>query len=189
MTIANYVSLGRILFIPFFVFSLHAAQVNDESFFKTTAIALFILLAFSDWLDGFLARQFDCKSRLGEFLDPAADKLLSLGVLSYLCLFNPSENFGLPFWFGLFYVSRDLILLALYLLLKTVVADVKIVPTNLGKATTFVFFTMILCYLLFGKNQFVDFLLSVNTVLLATSLIFYTRDGYLQWRPKKRPTR
>lgn len=185
MTIANYITISRIILIPFFVFSLHDWQTKAPDSFGYLAIILFGLIALSDWLDGFLARQLDCKSRLGEFLDPTADKLLILGTLGFLSFFESSGALKLPVWFGLFYISRDLLLLILYLLLKTVVTDVKIVPTVLGKATTLVFFILIMSLLFMGMNMFVNFLVILNTSLLTISLIFYTRDGYLQWKPKR----
>jgi len=56
-------------------------QIYLAYFFKWPAIILFVLLALSDWLDGYLARRYDWGSDLGKFLDPLADKILVTGLL------------------------------------------------------------------------------------------------------------
>ena len=77
MTIANYVTLARIAGIPLMILLL-VNRLNG------LATMFFILLSFSDWLDGYIARKFKQVSELGKFLDPLADKILVISVLIML---------------------------------------------------------------------------------------------------------
>ncbi len=72
MNLPNLLTLARILLVPFFAL----LYVSDwESRYVLTA-ALFGLAAFTDWLDGYLARRLNQTTRFGAFLDPVADKII-----------------------------------------------------------------------------------------------------------------
>jgi len=82
MSIANLITLSRILLTPLFVcFYLEGEQA--------AAMLLLGAAALSDMLDGFVARHFDMVTPLGKVLDPVADKLLQLAML--LCLIKRSH--------------------------------------------------------------------------------------------------
>lgn len=74
MTLANRVTLARIALIPFCLAFLLTG------FYGLAAVA-FVILAFSDAIDGFIARRYNQVSELGKQLDPLADKILVLTVL------------------------------------------------------------------------------------------------------------
>src|SRR5690606_37086076 len=59
------------------------------------ALVLFIVAATSDYLDGRLARDFGVRSRLGQVLDPLADKILVLGTFAVLAIMMPAV---VPWW-------------------------------------------------------------------------------------------
>ena len=82
-TIANAVTLARLVLIPCFGFLWWRGQHG-------AALAVFAGAALSDWLDGFLARVLDQRTRLGQILDPAADKLLLL--VSFLTAAAPNRG-------------------------------------------------------------------------------------------------
>lgn len=79
LTVPNFLSLGRLLCIPVFLWLL---------FGRDNRVGAALLLAFlgaTDWVDGFIARRFNQVSTLGKILDPAADRLLlGVGVVAIL---------------------------------------------------------------------------------------------------------
>ena len=86
MNIANKLTLLRIVLIPFFMLVFYSDFFMSGYFaigyFTMTyanALALFIfsLAAFTDWLDGYLARKLNLISDFGKFMDPIADKMLT----------------------------------------------------------------------------------------------------------------
>ena len=74
MTLANYVTLSRVAFIPL---------VTAALFFGLNGLAavLFVILSLSDYIDGYIARRFNQVSDLGKILDPLADKILVMTAL------------------------------------------------------------------------------------------------------------
>lgn len=74
MTIANYVTLLRIALIPLLIVLLFLG-------YNGLAVIFFLLLSFSDAVDGYIARRFKQISEIGKFLDPLADKILVMTVL------------------------------------------------------------------------------------------------------------
>ena len=69
--IPNILTIGRILIVPFFVLAFYLPGFYGD----LTALILFIVASFTDFLDGMLARLLGQETKLGEFLDPIADKI------------------------------------------------------------------------------------------------------------------
>lgn len=78
MNIPNKLSMLRIILIPFMLFFYLADFVP---YGKIIAIAIFIVAAFTDMLDGHIARKYNLVTNLGKLLDPIADKLLVMSAL------------------------------------------------------------------------------------------------------------
>ncbi|ROR35072.1 CDP-alcohol phosphatidyltransferase family protein [Inmirania thermothiophila] len=97
------------------------------------ALVWFVLAAVTDGLDGYLARRFGWRSRLGGFLDPAADKLLL--VASYLLL---ARQGLLPAWLAALVVGRDLFIVGGSLLFRLMVGRFEAAPSLLSKLNTVV---------------------------------------------------
>ena len=72
MNLPNAITVARVLMVPFFLVFAFGGSIAD----RVTAFVLFLLASLSDILDGYLARKNNQISRLGQFLDPTADKLL-----------------------------------------------------------------------------------------------------------------
>ena len=78
MNLPNKITLIRIILIPIMVFLYLATFIP---YGKIIALAVFILAACTDFLDGMIARKYGLVTNIGKFLDPIADKLLTAGAL------------------------------------------------------------------------------------------------------------
>ena len=95
------------------------------------AVALLMVAGFTDWLDGYLARKWNQITRVGQLLDPVADRLYILATLIGLLLRGI-----VPAWLVVLLISRDLILAVVLAVLKR--RGVTGLPVHfLGKAATF----------------------------------------------------
>lgn len=77
MTLPNWVTLSRLLALPILLYWLE----NPTPQTRTLSVAVFLVAAMTDWVDGYLARKLNQISDLGKFLDPLVDKLLVLAPL------------------------------------------------------------------------------------------------------------
>lgn len=77
MTIANMITVGRILLVPIFLVILLTEMENKE----VIAFIIFLIAAITDAVDGYFARKYNEVTDLGKFLDPLADKLLVTAAL------------------------------------------------------------------------------------------------------------
>lgn len=134
MNLPNYITLFRILLVPFFFTALASYEPGMEHQ-RWTALAIFLTACLTDALDGFLARVTHQQSSLGRFLDPFADKLLILsGFLALLGV--ETLPYRPPLWVTVTIVFRDLVLIFGIVILFLVSGDVHIQPNLLGKLTT-----------------------------------------------------
>ncbi len=98
LTVPNLLSALRLLLVPVFLWLILIDQ-------NLLAFAVLAFSSFTDWLDGYLARKLNQMSRLGQLLDPAADRLFILASLLGLAITNQ-----VPWWLVIVIVSRDLLL-------------------------------------------------------------------------------
>ncbi len=175
MNLANKISIARILLIPFFVAAIiYYTPGND--FLRFAALAIFILAVLSDALDGYIARSRGQKTILGSYLDPLADKLLL--ITAFICL-SIASNFpkghSLPAWFVLIIISRDAIIVLGSAVIYVTKGKLEIIPSNLGKITTFFqMLTVIVTLLHFNFAYIIWYLAAFFTVL---SGVGYLRRG------------
>lgn len=85
--IPNILTYGRILAIPVLILVFYL----PVEWSATAATIIFMVAAFTDWLDGYLARRWDQTSAFGAFLDPVADKLIVAAALIILVEHNPTS--------------------------------------------------------------------------------------------------
>lgn len=113
----------RFALIPLLVLLLSLEQTTSMAFW---AWFVFAFAAFTDWLDGYLARKFECESVFGKLMDPLADKLL---VTASLLMLIPLDR--IPAWVCLLVIGREIFITGIRGLAasmnKVVAAD------NLGK--------------------------------------------------------
>ena len=135
----NVLTVIRAILVPVFMV-LVIFPLFPETPTRLVGAALFGLISFTDMLDGNLARKYNIVSDFGKFLDPLADKLLVLGAMLSLVIFNGMmENdyiFAIVCTFAIFVVLvRELAVTSLRMLAKN--ADGKVIAANMaGKIKT-----------------------------------------------------
>lgn len=138
-TIPNAISCLRLLTIPVFVY-LALVQEADGA-----AALVLVLGGITDFLDGYLARRWSQISRVGQLLDPIADRLSTLAVLIVFLVRDV-----VPWWFVLLLISRDAFLSIQVARLKR--HGVTGLAVNfIGKAATF-YLLMSFPFLLWGSE-------------------------------------
>jgi cardiolipin synthase len=124
MTIPNLITSLRIILTPIFIIYLINSRFMD-------ALVVFVLAGLSDGVDGFIARLFDQKSRLGTYLDPLADKILLIAAFVTLSVIGL-----IPSWLTVIVLSRDILILLGVLILFLIKAEFAVRPSILSKLTT-----------------------------------------------------
>ena len=135
MNLPNAITIIRILLIPLFLYKI----IQGEMVFATV---VYLTAAVSDGLDGFIARVWNMKTKLGTFLDPMADKLLVTASFLTLAVLQV-----IPLWITLAVISRDFIIVGGSLLVYLMKGELTIRPQPIGKVTTFFQFSYILLVL------------------------------------------
>jgi cardiolipin synthase len=124
-TLPNMVSALRLLGVPLFLWLVLGPEAD------VLALLLLMFAGFTDWLDGYLARRLNQASKLGEILDPVADRLYILAVVVGLAVRDI-----IPWWVALILPARDAFLWCLVPFLRT--RGYSALPVHfLGKAATF----------------------------------------------------
>lgn len=128
VTLANGITIFRILLIPVFMVFLLELQILPHS--DAFAAGIFVAAALTDTLDGYVARSRNAVTTLGQFLDPMADKLLISAALVSLVDLN-----RITAWIAMVIISRELAVSGL----RMVAAAEKVVipASKLGKIKTF----------------------------------------------------
>ncbi|GGF34881.1 CDP-diacylglycerol--glycerol-3-phosphate 3-phosphatidyltransferase [Marmoricola endophyticus] len=123
-TFPNALSALRLLGVPVFLWLVLGPEAD------VLALLVLVVSGVTDWLDGYLARKLDQTSKLGEILDPVADRLYILAVVIGL-----GWRDIIPWWMVLILPARDAFLWCLVPLLRT--RGYSALPVHfLGKAAT-----------------------------------------------------
>ncbi|MFM6398667.1 MAG: CDP-alcohol phosphatidyltransferase family protein, partial [Planktothrix sp.] len=77
MNLPTWITFSRLLGVPFLLYFLHDPTVT----YRWISLGIFLVVASTDWLDGYLARKLNQVTDLGKFLDPLVDKLLIFAPL------------------------------------------------------------------------------------------------------------
>lgn len=137
MSLPNILTTLRLLLLPLFLTLLVYRHPGG-------ALAVLVLAALTDALDGVVARWLDQRTAIGSFLDPLADKLLSVSGFVTLALVGP-----IPAWFVIIVISRDMLISIGALVLYLHDGGLEISPSRTGKAAMFAqFLTLVLTLLL-----------------------------------------
>src|SRR6187401_242739 len=139
MTTPNKITIARIGLIPVYVmmalyYGRSVAAHAPQEWLRWTAISVFILAAASDGIDGYIARRYNQRSKLGVILDPIANKGLLLAGIITLSVSN--WNYEFPLWFPVLVIARDAIVVAGTVTLHLLNGEVKVRPSWTGKTAT-----------------------------------------------------
>jgi len=130
LKIPNILTIGRIILVPFFIgtFYLPGAMGDWMPFF------IFVLASFTDFLDGLLARLYKEESKLGELLDPIADKIIVASALVLLVMKGTITSYEVVA--AIIILIREILISGLREFLAKV--QVKMPVSSLAKFKTFI---------------------------------------------------
>lgn len=97
MTTASKITLIRVLFIPIYMVLMYLSG-GESGTYMYAALGVFILASITDYIDGVIARKCNQVTDFGKFLDPLADKLLTISAMVMFCQWDGK----CPAWDGIF---------------------------------------------------------------------------------------
>jgi cardiolipin synthase len=176
--IPNMICVGRIILVAPIVWSLREQRY-------ALALGLILVAGLSDALDGYLARRFDWRTRLGGLLDPAADKLLMFAAYVTLAWIGL-----VPSWFSAIVVGRDIIIIGGTIVYQLTVAPIHGEPTGTSKLNTvlqMVFILLAITHAWLGQPPWITIRVLGATILvtIAISTIQYVTTGLNRRRESK----
>ena len=177
--IPNILTIGRIIIVPFFVLAFYLPGFYGD----LTALILFIVASFTDFLDGMLARMMGEESKLGELLDPVADKIIVATALILLVMSGTIKHYEVIA--AIIILTREILISGLREFLAR--GQIKLPVTNLAKLKTFLQMIAI-ALLLTGEtgNKIINFqdynaqTIGIILLWLSAFLTLYTGYEYLR---------
>jgi cardiolipin synthase len=137
LNLPNLITLARLMSVPLMIWLILSDRFG-------VAFWVFVAAGISDGLDGYIAKRFDCRTRLGALLDPAADKALLSSV--YVAL---GSGGILPDWLVILVVFRDATIIGGFVLMQTIAAPRNFDPLYISKVNTLVQIALV-AYVLAG---------------------------------------
>jgi cardiolipin synthase len=161
-TVPNQLTFLRLGFLPFFIISIHYRRYD-------IALAVLIVAALTDGLDGLLARSLNQKTALGAYLDPIADKLLLSSSFVVLAL-----NRKISWWLATLVLSRDILLLTSAAVILVVSGYRRFPPSIYGKLTTAVQILLVFVVVLLAATDWpwLRFVIMILEYLVAGFTVF-----------------
>jgi cardiolipin synthase len=177
-TVPNALSLLRLAGVPLYLFLISEAAYG-------WAVVTLVVAGATDYLDGKIARRFNQTSRIGELLDPAADRLYVLAIL-----FSLWDLKIIPFFILFLIIARDVVIGMLLIWMRRYgLPPFKV--TYLGKAATFnlLYAFPILLLTIYENGTLSDWIYAFGwafsvwgVVLYIYTGVSYFRDGVLKIR-------
>ena len=177
--IPNILTIGRIIIVPIFIFTFFLPGFFGD----LIPFFLFVLASFTDYLDGLLARLFKEESKLGELLDPIADKILVSTALLLLIMNGTIKNFEVIA--AIIIITREIIISGLREFLAK--GSISMPVTSLSKLKAFIQMFAIAVLLTgdFG-NKIVNFqdynaqTIGIILLWLSAALTLFTAYDYMR---------
>lgn len=123
-SLPNLITLGRLILVPVVI-----SAIADERW--TLTFLAFVLAGISDGVDGFLAKRFDLRTKLGAYLDPVADKVLLVSIYVALALVDV-----VPRTLAILVVSRDIMIVGGIIISWLLDNPLEIRPLLISKLNT-----------------------------------------------------
>ena len=177
--IPNYLTIGRIIIVPIFVLTFYLPGFYGD----IIPFSLFVIASFTDFLDGLLARMYKEESKLGELLDPIADKIIVATALILLVMDGTIKNFEVIA--AIIILTREILISGLREFLAK--GKVNMPVSGLSKLKTFLQMFAI-SILLLGQtgNKLINFqdynaqTIGIIILWLSAFLTLYTGYDYLR---------
>ncbi len=168
MTVANLITILRIVLVPVFLVVLLTEMQNKE----IVAFSIFIIASFSDLLDGYIARKYNQITDLGKFLDPLADKLLISGALIALVSLGTVET-----WVASIIIIREIFITSFryYSLTKDAVFSASFIAKKKTFFQIFSISTLIICGVF--PNPYDSYFYNFGTYMLYFALFLTAYSG------------
>ncbi|MDR2799352.1 MAG: CDP-diacylglycerol--glycerol-3-phosphate 3-phosphatidyltransferase [Bifidobacteriaceae bacterium] len=181
--IPNIITFSRIILIPVFLYFIinGYSKTPFDFLYVSIGIAIFVILALTDKVDGVIARRYNLVSKTGKFVDPVADKCLMICGLGVLVAYNK-----LHISIAIILIVREFFITA-FRLVWIGKKNIVIPADNLGKAKTVLFF--VICSFAFLPNfdQEVNNILFLLVVLVSVvSCIRYVIEAIKKDKNAKR---
>ena len=179
LQIPNILTIGRIIIVPIFVLTFFIPGFFGD----LIPFFLFVIASFTDYLDGLLARLFKEESKLGELLDPIADKILVAAALILLVMNGVIKNYEVIA--AIIILTREILISGLREFLAK--GKIKLPVSNLAKLKT-VLQMVSIALLLSGDtgNRIINFqnynaqIIGIILLWLSAFLTLYTGYEYLR---------
>lgn len=84
MTTASKITLVRVAMIPAYMLTMYMSH-GEAGLWMYVSLAIFIVASLTDFIDGYIARHYNQTTDFGKFLDPLADKLLTIAAMTMFC--------------------------------------------------------------------------------------------------------
>jgi cardiolipin synthase len=169
LNIPNALTLLRFFLIPFFISTSIQGQY-------TAAFVIFVTAAVTDILDGFIARRFNMRSRIGALLDPAADKLIMVAGYLFYTLSDRLPLVRIPVWLTFVVFIRDFLIAMFAYLLYTRVQVTRFPPSWAGKVSTVL--QAVTLATAIAVNEFLPQLLWLAELLFRLALLMTLFSGW-----------
>ena len=172
MTTASKITLVRVALIPLYMITMYLSG-GQSGLWMFVSLALFIVASLTDFIDGYIARKYQQVSDFGKFLDPLADKLLTIACMCMMC-----EWGMMPAWALMIVLTREFAVTGLRLVAVqngTVIAagwsgKVKTASTMVG-----------LCFVMAFPT--VSWLVSVVNVMIVVTTLYSGVEYFVQnWK-------
>ena len=157
MTTASKITLVRVFLIPLVMAAMYLSK-GVSGFWMYVALFLFILASVTDYIDGQIARKCNQVSDFGKFLDPLADKLLTIAVMTMFC-----EWGRFPAWALMIVLTREFAVTGLRLV--AVGKGTVIAAGWSGKVKTASTMVGLCVIMVFPQNAFLLWLVTAMIVL------------------------